>query len=374
MLGAVGRYVIGQILGPFGLFSLIFLGVVWLTQSLRVIDTVVNNGQSALVFAEFTLLLLPTVMSMILPVSAFAATLYAMNRLFVDSEVVVLMAAGMSRVRLARPIAVFGIMVMIAMSAVTLYLMPTASRELRDRLSEMQADIANALIREGAFIHPANKVTVYIRATGADGSMAGLFVQDDRDPDARVTYTARRAALVRTDAGPRLVMFDGAAQRVEPGSKELSTLRFEKLTYDLSSLIEPDAARRRKPSEYFAWELVAPTPEMTAGVPPGKFVAEGHEQISSPLYAVTLPLIALSALLSPGFRRRGYGKRLAAGIALAALCRLLGVAAKSAVSGDADLWPVMYAPPALGAAIALWLLWAGLPSLPSRPKRREAAS
>lgn len=375
MRGVVGRYVIAQILGPFGLFSLIFLGVVWLTQSLRVIDAVVNNGQSALVFAEFTMLLLPTVMSMILPVSAFAATLYGLNRMFVDSEIVVLMAAGMSRLRLARPVICFGAMVMIAMAAVTLYLMPTASRELRDRMSAMQTDIANALIQEGSFIHPADQVTVYIRATGADGQMAGLFVQDDRDPSVRVTYTARRAALVRTDSGPRLVMFDGAAQRVEPGTKTLTTLSFDKLTYDLSSLIEADAARRRKPSEYFAHQLIAPSEEMLDGRGPGKFVAEGHEQISAPLYAVTLPLIALAALIAPGFRRRGYGKRLAVGIALAALCRLLGVAAKSAASGEAELWPLMYAPPLLGAALALWALWAGMPrfGMPRRLAGRIAA-
>ena len=60
---------------------LVFTGVVWLSQSLRMIDTVVNNGQSAAVFLEFTVLLLPTVMSIVLPVSACAATLYAVNRL-----------------------------------------------------------------------------------------------------------------------------------------------------------------------------------------------------------------------------------------------------------------------------------------------------
>jgi lipopolysaccharide export system permease protein len=375
MRGTIGRYVIGQILGPFGLFSLIFLGVVWLTQSLRLIDTVVNNGQSILVFAEFAALLLPTVMSMILPIAAFAATLYAMNRMFMESEIVVLMAAGMGRVRLARPVAGFGLLVMIAMAAITLFLMPAANREMRDRTAALQADLANALLREGEFIHPTRGVTVYIRATGTDGQMAGLFVQDDRDPDVRVSYTARRAALVRAADGPRLVMFDGAAQRLEPGTKNLTTLSFEKLVYDLTSLIEPDAERRRKPSEMYAHQLIAPSDELMDGREAGKFVAEGHEQISAPLYAVTLPLVALAALLGPGFRRRGNGGRLAAAIALAALARLLGVTAKAATTGAAELWPLMYGPPVIGALLALWVLWAGLPTLrlPGGRARQAAA-
>jgi lipopolysaccharide export system permease protein len=300
---------------------------------------------------------------MILPVSAFAATLYAMNRMFMESEVGVLMAAGMSRVRLARPVAGFGLLVMVGMAAITLFLMPAANREMRDRAAALQADLANALIREGEFIQPSTGVTVYIRAAGADGQMAGLFVQDDRDPNVRVTYTARRAALVRAADGPRLVMFDGAAQRLEPGSKNLTILSFEKLVYDLSTLIDADTERRRKPSEMYAHQLILPDADLLDGRDPGKFVAEGHEQISAPLYAVTLPLIALASLLGPGFRRRGYGGRLAAAIALAALTRLLGVAAKAATTGTAELWPLMYAPSVLGAILAVWVLWAGLPEL-----------
>jgi lipopolysaccharide export system permease protein len=356
------KYVIAQILGPFGLFALIFTGVVWLTQSLRVIDTVVNSGQSALVFAEFTALLLPTVLSMVMPVAAFAATIFAVNRLFMESEIVVMMAAGKSRLSLARPIALFGLMVMAAMLVITLYLMPTASREMKERLSALQSDIASALIREGQFIHPTDGITVYVRETGGDGQMVGLFVQDDREEGTRVTYTAQRAALVRTDAGPRLVMFDGAAQRVTEAEKDLSVLTFDKLVYDLDALIDKDRERRLKPSEHYFFDLLNPTDSTLLGRDPGKFVAEGHEQISAPLYALALPLIAIAALLGPGFRRRGYLTRIVASVVAAALVRILGVAAKSLVSGEAALWPFMYAPPVIGVALALLVLWRGIPN------------
>jgi lipopolysaccharide export system permease protein len=372
MRSLIGKYVVGQILGPFGMFALIFLGVVWLTQSLQVIDTVVNNGQSALVFAEFTMLLLPTVMSMILPVAAFAATLYALNRMFMESEIVVMMSAGMSRLTLARHVSIFGALVMVAMSVVTLYLMPASSTRMRERISDIRADVANALIREGQFIHPAEGVTLYIRRAAPDGQMLGLFVQDDRDPDTRVTYTAESAALVRTEEGPRLVMFNGMAQQLTTSTKALSVLSFEKLVYDLAQLMGDDEeARRLKPSEHYAWELVAPSDEVLDGRPPDKFVAEGHEQLSAPLYAVALPLVALACLLGPGFRRRGYGKRLAAAMALGAVTRLAGVAAKSLVSGEADLWPLMYVPPVLGSALALWVLHSGLPRIGRRGPPQE---
>ncbi len=105
-------YIFRQILGPFLFFVLVFTGVIWLGQSLRIIDTIVNHGQSALVFLEFTLLLLPTVLSVVLPVAAFAATLYAVNRLFSDSEIVVMFSSGLSTLSLVRPVLMFSSLVM----------------------------------------------------------------------------------------------------------------------------------------------------------------------------------------------------------------------------------------------------------------------
>ena len=63
-------------LGPLGFFVLVLTGVVWLTQSLRIIDLVVNNGQGARVFLEFSALLLPVVLSIVLQLGGLAATVY----------------------------------------------------------------------------------------------------------------------------------------------------------------------------------------------------------------------------------------------------------------------------------------------------------
>jgi lipopolysaccharide export system permease protein len=106
-MSRLDRYILRLLAGPFLFFVLVFTGVIWLSQSLRVIDMVVNNGQSAAVFLEFTALLLPTVMTVVLPLSAFAAALTAFNRMVSDSETVVLQAAGISRLALMRPIGLF---------------------------------------------------------------------------------------------------------------------------------------------------------------------------------------------------------------------------------------------------------------------------
>ena len=350
-------YIFRQILSPFVFFVIVFTGVIWLTQSLRVIDTVVNNGQSARVFLEFTALLLPMVLSIVLPVSLFAAVLYSVNRLFTDSEIVVMLAAGLSGTSILRAVTAFSLIVMAIMYLITLYLMPSAQREMRDRITQIRGDVAAAFVREGAFLSPVGGVTVYLRETGQPGEMFGVFVQDERDPEQIVTYTAERALLLRDDDGTRLVMFDGIAQSSPAQQADnLSILRFEQLSYDLTRFEQAGGARTRKPSEMYLPQLLSIDADTAAPRKVDEFRAEGHEALSSPLYVLALPLLAVAFVISAGFKRQGFAGRIVAAAVAGLGLRLLGLAAKSVVSGAAGLWFLMYVPPLIGIIAAVLML------------------
>src|SRR5882672_2251153 len=98
------RYLLHQILGPFLLFTLLLTLVVWMTQALRLLDLVINRGQSALVFAYLTLLMVPSLLVVIVPIALFGAAIFALNKLNADSELVVMWSAGVSRIQLAVPV------------------------------------------------------------------------------------------------------------------------------------------------------------------------------------------------------------------------------------------------------------------------------
>ncbi|MEL6477972.1 MAG: LPS export ABC transporter permease LptF [Pseudomonadota bacterium] len=356
-MSRLDRYIIAQIIGPFLFFVLVFAGVIWLAMSLRVIDTVVTSGQSALLFAEFIGLLAPKVLVIVLPVAAFAGTLYAINRLYSDSEVVVMFASGVSAVRLLWPVALFALVVMLLTGALTTYLAPTAQRAMLDRITEIRGDIAAAFLRPGAFVTPEAGVTVYMREMPRPGEMLGIFVHDERDPDGIVTYTAERAVLLDNAPGPRLVMFDGVAQTTGgPEGEALSILRFEQLGYDLSRFNEGGGQRSRKPSELYLPELLSINAEDAGRRGLGDYRAEGHEALSAPLYVLALPLLGVAIVIAGGFKRQGFGKRILVAVAAAVALRLAGLGIKSAVSGVAALWPLMYVPPVLGIVIAIWLI------------------
>ena len=53
------RYVLRQLIGPFLFFMMIFGGILWLNQAVRILDVIVRNGHSGAIFAELSLFLLP---------------------------------------------------------------------------------------------------------------------------------------------------------------------------------------------------------------------------------------------------------------------------------------------------------------------------
>ena len=214
-------------------------------------------------------------------------------------------------------------------------------------------------------------LTLFITDTGRTGEMAGIFLNDQRDPANPITYSAERAMLVREGMEARLVMQAGVA--LSPGAgDQLNAVRFDEFVFDLSDLIRDDDARVPRPSEYPVTRLLAPTAEMLASGRHSRadFIAEGHYKLTMPLLALIYPMVALVTLLAGGYRRSGFGRRVIVAIAVATLLQVLTFAARARVQEHAALWPLMYAPILLGAAYVAALLV----RLGTRPATRGAAA
>ncbi len=244
------RYILRQLFAALGFFLLVFTGVIWLTQAVRLIDTVIASGQGASIFLLFSALVLPQVLVIVLPLSALGAALYAGNKLYSDSELVVMMSTGVSPLNLLRPITVFGAAIALVLALVMNVLVPMANSALAERSQAIRSDLAAALLVERQFIHPMSGLTLFIQETGADGEMSGIFLNDQRDPERTVTYSAERALLVRDGMEARLVMIDGMALGAGRDGMRLNSVAFDQFVFDMSDLIRESGDRTRRPSEY----------------------------------------------------------------------------------------------------------------------------
>ncbi len=368
LLARFDRYVLSQLFVLFGFFSLVLVSVYWINRAVILFDRLIADGQPASVFLEFTALSLPNVVRLVLPMSAFAASVYVTNRLASESELVVMQATGYSPWRLARPVFIFGCLVGVFMMALTQYLVPSSLEQLRFRENEISGSLSAQLLREGEFMNPSEGVTFYIREITPEGILKDVFLSDNRNADRTTTYSSVDGFLVNEASGPKLVMVNGIAQTLRKEDRTLTKTKFNDFAYSISSLIDgPDAIFKpldqRPTSELFlATELVA----LTTGKTPGRVLEEAHGRFNQPLLCLVAALIGFSTLLVGGFSRFGVGRQIIGAILLLVLVKLVESIVTDPVRNHPELWPLVYAQSIFGFAAAALML-----RLAARPRRRR---
>jgi len=372
MTGRFDRYILAQLMMLFGFFALVLVLVYWVNRAVVLFDQLIANGQSAVVFLEFTLLSLPKVIFVVLPVAAFAGTLYAINRLLSESELVVVQATGFSPYRLARPILMFGVIVFALSSILAHVLVPISSARLAERTAEISENMTARLLSEGRFLHPVDGVTFYIREITPVGALRDIFLMDSRTKERTITYTAREALLLRGESAPSLVMIDGTAQVFDTTTRRLSVTRFDDFAFDLDGLVDSPGASRSDPANLPTAMLLAASPatQKLTKTSKARLVAEAHERFSDSLNGLVAPFLGFAALLIGGFSRFGIWRQIIGAIFALIVVQMLTQMGQGEVRGSADLWPLAYIGPLFGFACAmLLLLLAARPDLLRRRRR-----
>jgi lipopolysaccharide export system permease protein len=353
---SLSTYVLIQLLGPVAILTLLLTSVIWLVTSLPLLDLVINRGQSAPTFLYLMLLELPSPLAIIMPFAFFFATLFTLQRLAGDSELVVMASAGYSLRQLAVPVLAAAAIVMLLTCACLLYLAPIGQRALNEKLGDIRADMAGALLNEGDFNPAAPGLTVFIRQLANDGEIRGILVHDSRDKLRPVTYIADKGILAQTPTGPRLIMMDGTIENGGKGGQQLQVLHFQSDTLNLDQFSGPAQYSSRKRSERFLGELLWPTEQDLTQKIRDQFYAEAHDRLSQPLYCIAFALIALAAVVRGRRQRGSVALRLGAAIVAAVGLRIIGYSIVGLVQRHQPLVAAFYLLPLLGTACAILVL------------------
>ncbi|HEX3701031.1 MAG TPA: LPS export ABC transporter permease LptF [Phenylobacterium sp.] len=349
----IDRYLLKQLLGPTVLATLALTAVALLSQSLSALDLMVNQRQSAVVFLQVTLLAMPQLINMVLPIALFVAALVALNRLHTEQEIVVCFAGGMSRWRVISPAMRLAATVAFIALLSNLFVQPAASRAMRDELFMVRTDLAATLVREGEFTEPAPGLTVYAQSIDPKGDFRNLFIHQAKPTGGSTTYMADRGHIAKRLGRPVLILRNGSTQEMNDKGV-LNYLTFDEYAFDLTPLANTDEMVHYKPSDRYPHELFFPDLQQTWEQRNHKsLLAEGNARLATPLYNIAFMAMALSAIIGGGFSRLGYGRRIAAMAGAAAVVRILGFVVQAGCESSVALNILQYALPIGATALAL---------------------
>jgi lipopolysaccharide export system permease protein len=342
----------------------VLTAVIWLSQALREFDLMTAKGQSVLIFLMVTGLSIPALIAIITPVALFIATLYALNRLNGDSELVVMSASGLSPAATFRPFMALTLLAAALVAWMTIWAMPSSFRGLRDLVTKVRADFVSNVAREGQFINLDQGITFHYRERAGD-ALLGIFMQDRRDPDKSIVYIAERGQAVELNGTPYLVLEQGVVHREKGDGGDASVISFQRYAIDLGQFGPDGDIITYKPRERSTFELLKLDPtDSYVKTQLGRFRAELHDRVTAPLYAFAFVAIAFAALGSPRTTRQGRGVATGMAVLCVLVLRIAGFAISTLIVRSPASVPLAYALP-IGATL-LALGYAFMPPLRGR--------
>ncbi|PVA11468.1 LPS export ABC transporter permease LptF [Pelagivirga sediminicola] len=367
---------LSQFMVLFGFFALVLVSIFWINKAVRMFDRLISDGQSSWIVIEFTALTLPGVIGLVLPIAAFAGSVYVTNRLSTESELTVMQATGFSPWRLARPVLYYGVIVALMMSLLLHVLIPLSLKQLEQRRSEVSGNITAKLLTEGEFLHPASGVTFYIRQITPQGELRNVFLSDRRRGDGPTTYTSSKAYLVQEGGSTKLVMLNGLAQNVAADGQRLFTTHFDDFSYDISRLVAQNALNLDRIAFASTPDLLrdpAAVAERT-GVTLGAALTTLHSRFAQAILCIVAALVGFATLLLGGYSRFGVWRQIITAFVLLIGVKLIESAVAGPVLDAPMMWPLLYLPSAVGLLLSAGLLYAAAhPGLLRRLRRRDRA-
>jgi lipopolysaccharide export system permease protein len=314
------KYILRQLVWVTVFITLALTLAVWLSQSLRFMDYIVNRGLPVGDFLALMSLMLPRFFGVVLPIAGFVAILFVYNKLANESELAVMRAAGLSQWQIAKPGVVLAIALTVVVYSVSLYFLPASYREFKDLQFKMRSDYSAVLLQEGVFNTLGEDITVFVRNRTDAGDLQGIMVHDARE-EPPVTLLAERGAIVESETGPRVLLVDGSRQSVDRDGGQLSILYFDRYTVDIAQLQQAVTDRWRQPEERYLHNLLWPAESKDDQRYASELIAEGHRRLQFPLYTLAFAGIGLASVLCGEFSRRGQARRVAGGVGAVAVAQ-----------------------------------------------------
>ncbi|MDC0147496.1 LptF/LptG family permease [Alphaproteobacteria bacterium] len=321
--------------------------VLWLVQTLDLFDDLLGTPVALIDFVTLSFLVWPRILAYTLAPALLINVLALLVRLLQDHEYFALTAAGLSPLRILRPMLALVALVIVFQGAISFYLAPLASKELRYRSSEFKNAVVVASLQAGSFREILPNMTAYADAKNGDGSWAQVMIHDHTKRDTQTTYVAQTGRFDVRGDGAYLVLSNGNMYTQTNGQADhLAEFGEYALSLDDTGANAPSQAPSFNRNHMMIHQLLNPTAH-GVDVPSQilRMKARGLELIANLANPLVFMLISFSIITAGGLSRQGYGRRIFIAILLALAYQIgvisfAGQAARMNFSSLILVWPI----------------------------------
>ena len=350
------RYIFKQMLRTSFAVTLTLVGIMWLFQTIRILELVINRGAPMADFLLMSVTVIPLWLTIAIPISVFVAVMWVFHRALVDRELLVAQASGRSAIQLARAPIALGVLFTTFLVINSVFLLPLSFGVYKEVQFKLRNTIPTVMLQDNVFIDVVDGMTMLIGKKYKDGHVENVFIHDEKADGVIVTMTAKAGRFIEKDGKPAIILNEGHRFELSQDKQSGATLMFD--THTVSIMPRDRKQSTRMPiemNEDRISNLLNPEASPQA-VYVNQRVAEGHYRIASPFLAFALIMIASTGVLHGQIRRSNWSRRTSATIAMGILCIAAIVSARSLATTSPLMIPLIYLSMLVPAAGLLTLL------------------
>jgi len=342
------------------LFFAVFMaaiGLTWTVQILARINFLTTSGQTFLTVLKFSSLFIPSAIPLVIPFALVIAVAQILSTMNQDSELVVINAAGSPRSAVWRPVLILGLSLSICSFVIANFVTPHARLTMRQMVATAHTDLINMFLQEGSFRELGNRIYLEIGERYANGKIGRLFIADQSDPNLDLFYYAVDGMVASGQNNNFLVMKNGEVQRRDNKNGNISIIKFDTYTFDLSEFTPANQAVTIYPKDQFLTYLFNPDPDDPYYQRrPLQYTAELHKRFTEWLYPFVFSLIALAAAGDARSHREAHVSASFSAISLSLLVYWLGYFFADRAENDLAYVPLLYITPIGISALLIFML------------------
>jgi lipopolysaccharide export system permease protein len=249
----LGYYFIREFLKNYLSILFAFGLIIWITQAVRLLDLISEDGNSISIYLLYILSTLPKIISRIFIIVFFISLIVTISRFENFNELRAIWFSGLDKKKFINYLVKYSILLTLLIILIRLFVVPYFSNYSRYLLLNSEVGSIAPLIKQNNFNNPLKELTVYVGKKNQINEIEEIVLFEDNGEKTK-TIVAKSGVIVKENNKNLLVLVDGSIQEKNKNGK-ISILDFDKITLDLSQY-NKKTGDHYKFNEMFSFELI----------------------------------------------------------------------------------------------------------------------
>ncbi|CAN1597686.1 COG0795 Predicted permeases [Candidatus Pelagibacterales bacterium] len=284
----LGYYFIQEFLKNYLSILLAFGLIIWVTQAVRLLDLIGEEGNSIKTYFLYILSIMPKFFSRISLIIFFISFVVTISKFEDHNELRALWFSGLEKKKFINYLIRSSIILIVILVIVRCFIVPYFSNYSRYLLLNTGVGAIGPLLKQNNFNNPLKKITIYVGKKNQINELEDIILFED-SADIKKTIIAKSGVVINENNKNLLVLVEGSIQE-ERKDKKISILDFDKTTLDLSQY-NKKTVDYYKFNEILFFELIEKLNNTNA-------IGELNDRIIMPLFIPSLVLLACFLIIT----------------------------------------------------------------------------